>query len=46
MKPNILKEKNELIEENEILRRDNEYYKGKCDAYEYVFTKLNLFVKE
>lgn len=46
MRPDIIKDKNKLIEEIQSLKRDNLYYRGKCDAYEYVIMKLKLFAKE
>ena len=46
MRPNILKDKEDLIEEVERLNRDIAYYRGKCEAYEFVVMKLKLVEKE
>lgn len=39
MRPNILKDKTELLDEIDKLKLQVEYYKGKCDGYESITIK-------
>lgn len=40
MKPDIIKDKSKLIDEINKLKLELEYYRGKCEAYEFMIMRL------